>query len=298
MGAQHGRPALRRILPPEKSDLVNVSPTGSGDRPPNTFAAAQRSDEKRERRQQIQQRVLDEGFVRTAALAEQFEVSLMTVHRDLDVLQSQGWLRKVRGGATSLTSSAFHGGVSERMTTMADTKRRLANAALELVVSGQTVALDDSTTCLPLAERLTERTPLTVITNFFPVMKRLAGESGINLVSLGGTYFPAYDAFLGLETARAAAAYHADALFMSTTAIIRARCYHQSQETVHVKQALMESATRRVLIVDHTKFTHEGLHALAPLTAFNIVLVDSALPAEEQVRIRGLGVDLRVIGRS
>lgn len=157
--------------------------------------------------------------MRAAGLAEQFGVSLMTIHRDLDALQSQGWLRKVRGGATALPSDVFHGDVSQRMAAMADVKRRLAHTALDLVVPGQTIMLDESTTCLHLAQRLAERTPLTVITNFLAVIKLLAGEPGITLVDLGGTYFPAYDAFLGLRTAEAAQSVRADVLFMSTTAI-------------------------------------------------------------------------------
>lgn len=221
----------------------------------------------------------------------------MTIHRDLDALQSQGWLRKVRGGATALPSDVFHGDVSQRMAAMADVKRRLAHTALDLVVPGQTIMLDESTTCLHLAQRLAERTPLTVITNFLAVIKLLAGEPGITLVDLGGTYFPAYDAFLGLRTAEAAQSVRADVLFMSTTAISHGRCYHQSQETVHVKRALIDSAARRVLLVDHSKFSRQGLYTLAPLTAFDTVLVDDGLPPEEQRRIRDAGVALRVVRR-
>lgn len=256
-----------------------------------------RSDEQRERRERIRERVANDGFVRASDLAEQSGVSLMTVHRDLDALQSQGWLRKVRGGATTLSSTVFHGNVSDRMAAMADVKNQLAAAALRLVAPGQSIMLDDSTTCLRMAERLTERTPLTVITNFLPAVKMLAGEPGVNLIALGGTYFPAYDAFLGLQTAESAASFRADTLFMSTTAISHGRCYHQSQETVHVKRALIESAARRVLVADHTKFTREGLYTLAPLTVFDTVLVDGGLPAEEQRRLRDLGVPLKVVGR-
>ncbi|MGW0733064.1 DeoR/GlpR family DNA-binding transcription regulator [Streptomyces sp. NPDC002851] len=256
-----------------------------------------RTDAQGERRQLIRDRIAAEGFVRAADLAGQFGVSVMTIHRDLDALQSQGWLRKVRGGATALSSTVFHGDVHERIAAMAETKRQLADAAVNLIAPGQTLMLDDSTTCLHLAERLGQRTPLTVITNFLPAVKLLAGEPGISLVVLGGTYFPAYDAFLGLRTAEAAASYRADVLFMSTTAITKGRCYHQSQETVHVKRALLESASQRVLLADHTKFTREGLHALAPLTDFDVVLVDSGLPPQEQRRIRDLGVTLKVVGR-
>ncbi|MEB3369812.1 sugar phosphate isomerase family [Saccharopolyspora mangrovi] len=96
---------------------------------------------------------------------------------------------------------------------------------------GHTIMPDESTTCLHLAERLAERAPLTVISHFQPVIAMHTAAPGINVISLGGEYFPAYDAFLGLCTAEGVAKVRADTLFMSTTAVSHGRCYHHSQET-------------------------------------------------------------------
>ena len=51
-----------------------------------------------QRQEQIADYVLQQSFVRVQELADLFNVSLMTVHRDLDELETQGILRKVRGG--------------------------------------------------------------------------------------------------------------------------------------------------------------------------------------------------------
>ncbi|KNB53205.1 DeoR/GlpR family DNA-binding transcription regulator [Streptomyces caatingaensis] len=252
-------------------------------------------DAQEERRRRLRELVTGRGFVRTAALAEEFGVSVMTVHRDLDALQSQGWLRKVRGGASALPSAHFHGSVAERLRTMSRTKHRLAAAAAELLAPGQVVMIDDSTTCLPLTRHLPGSTPLTVVTNSLPAVSALAREPGVSLIALGGTYFPAYDAFMGPHTAQSAEAYRADVLFLSTTAVTGGRCYHMSPETVQVKRAMMASAARRVLLVDHTKFAHQGLHALAPLTAFDLVVTDEAAPAAEVRRLREQGVAVRAV---
>ncbi|MDN3296063.1 DeoR/GlpR family DNA-binding transcription regulator [Streptomyces ficellus] len=257
-----------------------------------------RMDAQEERRRKLRDLVTDKGFARTSDLAEEFGVSVMTIHRDLDALQSQGWLRKVRGGASCLPSTQFHGSVSERMTTMARTKHRLARAAAELLAPGQIVMLDDSTTCLSLARQMADHTPLTVITNSLPAISALAKEPGVSLIALGGTYFPAYDAFMGLHTAHSVESFRADVLFMSTTAVTGGRCYHMSPETVQVKRAMMASAGRRVLLVDHTKFANQGLYALAPLTDFDLVLVDEAAPAAEVRRLRDIGVDVRTVDTS
>ncbi|TJZ57085.1 DeoR/GlpR transcriptional regulator [Streptomyces piniterrae] len=254
-----------------------------------------RVEAQEERRRRIRDSVIARGFVRTADLAEEFGTSLMTAHRDLDALQAQGWLRKVRGGATGLPSAQFHGSVAERMATMAQTKQLLARAAATLLVPGQTVLLDDSTTCLLLANEATEHTPLTVITNSLPAITTLSKEPGISLITLGGAYFPAYDAFMGLHTADAVRAFRADVLFMSTTAVTNGRCYHTSPETVQVKRAMMESAARSVLVADHTKFTKDGLYALAPLTDFDLLIVDDGLPAEQVRAVRAGGTEVMVV---
>ncbi|WP_410813204.1 DeoR/GlpR family DNA-binding transcription regulator [Micromonospora sp. 067-2] len=248
----------------------------------------------RERRDIIRRRVVDEGYVRIEELASTHRVSLMTVHRDLDVLQSEGWLRKVRGGATAQPSALYHGDVRHRVEAMADVKRQLAETALTLVEPGQSIMIDESTTGLSLAGLLPTRGPLTVITNFLAVVNRLAGEPGIDLIGLGGAYYPAYDAFLGMRTSEAIRQLRADILFMSTTAITNGICYHQSQETVAVKRALMDSAARRVLLVDHSKFTKQGLHNLAPLTDFDLVVLDPATPEPTLAALRARGVPLLV----
>lgn len=262
---------------------MSLEPVSEG--PPDVVAP-------RERREHIRSRVVDEGFVRIEELATAFGVSLMTIHRDLDVLQREGWLRKVRGGATAQPSALYHGDVRHRVEAMADAKRQLAVAALELVEAGQSVMVDESTTGLALAQLLPQRGPLTVISNFLAVIKLLAGEAGVDLIALGGAYYPAYDAFLGLRTTETIRSLQADVLFMSTTAVTRGQCFHQSQETVAVKRALMEAADRRVLIIDHTKFSKHGLHQLAPLTAFDLVIVDSGIDPKDLEDLQAQGVPL------
>ena len=95
--------------------------------------------------------VLTQPFVAVKDLARMFDVSVMTIHRDLDELEVQGILRKVRGGATPQPSSIFESNARYRVTVARAEKQALAKFALTLIEPGHAVVVDDSTTGLTLA---------------------------------------------------------------------------------------------------------------------------------------------------
>lgn len=252
----------------------------------------------RERRSRIVDLVAARGSVRIEDLARDLGVSVMTIHRDLDELGKAQLLRKVRGAATALPSALFESGVPVRLARQQREKVALARAALQHVEPGQAIMLDDSTTGIYLARLLSARTPATVITNFLAVMRELTDKPEIRLIGLGGAYFEWADAFMGSMTIDAIESLRADVVVMSTSAITDGVCYHQSQDTVMFKKAMLGAAALRILCVDHTKFVRRALHALAPLTSFDLVLVDDQTPFETLEQMRSSGVSLEVVSLS
>lgn len=238
-----------------------------------------------ERRERIAQHVLEHDMVAAKDLAALFDVSLMTVHRDLDELERQGVLRKSRGGATPQPSSLFESNVRFRLSAALAEKRALATYALGLVEPGQAVLLDDATTTLALARLLPRLAPITVITNFLATIKELSGLEGVRLIALGGEYLRSHDSFVGVVCERAIAALRADIFFMSTAAVSEGYAFHQEQEIVSVKRAMLVAATRKVLLVDGGKLGKVALHRLAPLRDFDLVVVDAGV---DEARLREL----------
>ena len=60
-----------------------------------------------DRKQAIMDLLVEQRAVDLDDLAERFAVSKMTIHRDLDDLESEGLLRKMRGGATMESGTQF-----------------------------------------------------------------------------------------------------------------------------------------------------------------------------------------------
>lgn len=245
-----------------------------------------------ERQTAIAELVTAAGNLRIDEVAERLGVSTMTVHRDLDALVSRGLIRKSRGYVSAAATSLFEASTGYRSAQNPAIKRAVADAVLDLVVPGSALLLDDSTTGLHLAERLAERAPLTVITNFLPVVQTLAGSQDVDLICLGGQYYPWSESFMGKVTLDALAALRADVFVMSTSAVTDDQCFHPTQETVMVKRAMFSSASKRILYVDHTKFERRALHALGRLDEFDVLVVDDQLPDERRRHLERLDVEL------
>ncbi|WP_326825394.1 DeoR/GlpR family DNA-binding transcription regulator [Streptosporangium sp. NBC_01756] len=238
------------------------------------------------RRQAMAERVMRQGSASVAELAEAFGISVMTVHRDLDELERQGMVRKFRGGATAQASNVFESNIAYRRAAHQEEKEAIARHVARLVEPGISIMLDDSTTALAVARRLGGITPLTVVTNFLEAVKLLAGAPGIRLMALGGEYHPTHDSFLGVSCVDAVEAMNTDMVVVSTSAVSDRCAFHQEQEIVVVKQAMLRSASRRVLAVDHSKLDRVALHRVAPLDAFDLIVVDSRAPADVVQRLR------------
>lgn len=232
-----------------------------------------------DRREQIAAIVLANAATSARDLATRFAVSPMTIHRDLDELERRGVLRKTRGGATAQPSSLFESNVRYRLTSATREKEALAHYALTLIEPGQAVLLDDATTTLALARLLPELVPLTVITNYLATIQALHASPGIRLIALGGEYFPSHDSFTGIVCEGSIAALRADIFLMSTSAVSNGAAYHQEQEIVAVKRAMLRAAARRVLLIDHGKLGKTALHRLADLSEFDLIVVDDGVDA-------------------
>lgn len=267
-------------------------PDGRGAEP---AALAQADLSPSDRRDRIAEYVLGRDWAAARDLAAMFDVSLMTIHRDLDELERMGVLRKMRGGATPQPSSLFESNVRYRMTVADAEKQALARYALGQIEPGQAVMLDESTTCLALARLLPARIPLTVITNALTVVQELKSVKDIHLIVLGGDYWPRHEAFCGLACEATASALRADILFMSTTAISNSIAFQPDQDIAIAKRAMIAAAARRVLLVDHSKFGRVALHRLAPLRDFDLVVIDDGIDESGLRQLRQAQVPFEVV---
>jgi DeoR/GlpR family transcriptional regulator of sugar metabolism len=249
------------------------------------------------RRALIAEFVRTRGTARIDELADQFGVSTMTIHRDLDHLHDKGMLRKVRSGAEAPPSEMSERNVDLRRVLNLAEKQAVARAGVAWAadrVELAAVALDDSTTALHALPLLRPHLPLTLITNFLPAINEVSAEPRIRLNAIGGDFVPEFSSFLGPQATRALGDMHYDVVFMSVPAVSRGGCFHPSSAAAELKRAFMAGAEIRVLLIDHTKFTRRAMHRICDLTDFDAVVVDAGIDDEERERLERSGVTLVV----
>jgi len=247
------------------------------------------------RREEIADHVIKLGQVRIDDLVAHFGVSRMTIHRHVDQLARQGVLRKLHGAVTVQPSGLYESAFRYRATVGRAEKDALARAALDYVEPGQAVMLDDSTTANAVAPLLLDLKPLTVITNSVPTGALVTDVDDIDFISLGGQYHRTYNAYIGIVCETAISQLRANVLICSASAISGTKAFIQDQHVVRVKQAMMDAATRRILLVDHSKFDKVALHVFADLTGFDTVVTTDGLSDAQAQSLERSGVRLRIV---
>lgn len=231
------------------------------------------------RQRQMFEHLAETSTATAAELAALTGMSLMTVHRDIDDLARRGILRKFHGGVSMLPTTVFESSSEFRLQTQTQAKAELARAALAFVEPGMSVMLDDSTTVLALARLLPTVGPLTVITNYRQVIELLREEEDIQVIVVGGRYSRAHDSFIATPSNSDVDSYAVDVVFQSTSTMGPVMTYHQEQDIVQMKRAMLRAGTTRVLMMDGSKVGRTSLHRYVPVADFtDVVLTDDVDP--------------------
>ncbi|NDK88864.1 DeoR/GlpR transcriptional regulator [Gordonia desulfuricans] len=254
-----------------------------------------RGESAAQRRRDIADFLLTHSTSTAQELADRFNVSLVTAHRDLDALARKGVVRKFHGGVTAQPSSVFESSIEYRFGAALTEKAAIAAHAAALIEPGMSVILDSSTTNLHLLDPLEAVRPLTLITNFVPVISRAAEWEDVRLVVLGGEYDVRHASTHGISCQEAARQIRADIGFFSFAGVDRRGVYHPEQHVAASKAAMLESASRRVILADGSKIGRTALHRIAPLDDFERLITDDTAPADVVTALRTGGTEVSVV---
>ena len=246
-----------------------------------------------ERQQEILRIARDGGRVDVLSLAEEFQVTAETIRRDLKALDRAGLVRRVHGGAIPVGRLDFEPDLTERESTAADEKDRIAKAALaELPAEGTTI-LDAGTTVARVAAAIPLESALTVVTHSLPIAARLADHPGIQLHLVGGRVRNRTRAAVDAWALRAYGEIRADVVFVAANGFSAGQGLTTPDlAEAAVKRAAVAAARRVVLLADSTKYGQEHFARFGDLSDVDLLITDSGLSPEDTAAIERGGTEV------
>jgi DeoR/GlpR family transcriptional regulator of sugar metabolism len=254
---------------------------------------------KAERQSQILEIIQRDGNTTVSDLAERFEVSEMTIRRDLRDLDQQGLLRRVHGGAVSDLGRSYEPPYRLRTTKRVAAKAAIGAAAAELVVDGDSIALDVGTTTLEIARALQHRHNLTILTASLPIANEIATlfslENDVRLILTGGVVRSGELSMFGHIAQNAYHEFHVDKAFVAIGGLsVEGGLTEYNLEDALVKKPLLESAREVIVVADSSKFGQITLCSVGPLSAVDVVVTDSAAPQDMLDQLEEMGIEVIV----
>nr|WP_241191440.1 DeoR/GlpR family DNA-binding transcription regulator [Deinococcus psychrotolerans] len=243
----------------------------------------------------IQHHLYNNGYAQVQELAEATGASIVTIRRDLQRLEEDGIVTRTHGGAKLAEAAgpelAFQSRVQEHL----DAKRAIGEAAYGLLRPHTTIFLDAGTTVLQLARRLRAQVqplPLTIFTNGLGVAQDLVNVEGLSVNLLGGQLRNENLSMVGPYAERLLGEVWFDQLYLGTSAVRGdAQMYTLNSSEASLNRAMIARTSQAILLADSSKFDSSAPYAVAPISAVQTIITDSALDATWKSRLADLKIN-------
>ncbi len=255
-----------------------------------------------ERRRQIASLTAVEGRVNVTELSEKFEVTAETIRRDLAVLDREGIVHRVHGGAVASQSfQTAELSLDARFRSASGAKSAIAKAAVTFLPQDNgSIFLDAGTTINALADLIAvapNAGSLSIVSNSLPIALSLASSGLPDVQLLGGTVRAITQAVVGDTALRTMALMRADVAFIGTNALTldHGLSTADSQEAA-IKSAFVTHARKVVVLCDSTKLGTDYLVSFAPIGSVDVVITDSGAPESFVEQLREHDIEVVIAG--
>lgn len=252
-----------------------------------------------DRRTKITEIVHESGSKTVADLCLLFDVSEMTIRRDLRDLDREGLLRRVHGGAVSSLGRSYEPPYAIRLATNDEKKRAIGRKAAELVLDGDSIALDVGTTTLEIARALHGKRNLTIITASLPIVNEIVSDlsltSDVRLILAGGILRAGELSMTGHIAARTYSDFHVDKAFIGVGGIsLEDGLTEYNLEDALVKKPFIQNAQQRIVVADSSKIGRTTFTSVAALSIVDIIITDADIRKEMLNSLQERGIEVIV----
>jgi DeoR/GlpR family transcriptional regulator of sugar metabolism len=228
------------------------------------------------RRQAILDHLKEVDFVDINSLQKQFDVSYMTIRRDIDILEMQGDVSRIYGGVKFQNNKGIHDlSIEERFKNNIESKVAIAKKAVDFIVDGDVIGLDASTTALQMCNFLLDM-EITVITNSIHAALQLSNSQTVNTMLYGGVVRKSALTLVGPMIYDFEKIFNLNKSFISAKSICaRSGLSDITLEESEVKKSLIRRSKEVFVLADHTKIDTTSIYTVCDVDSIDYLIVDN-----------------------
>ena len=238
------------------------------------------------------------GFVRITDVANELGVTKVTIRKDVKILESKGLLYKVHGSARPANPHVADMDVHVKDNINRDSKRLIAQRALELLEDNDSIIVASGSTIYGFAEEIKARQwhHLNIVTPFLRLGVLLNEAENVNVVQLGGTVHKKSLSVLGEEACAFARRLH---LFETLLRCGRHRPRTRHHD-LHDRRGEAHAQDDEGVVAEYRagrlfEIGQRGFGRICALEDIDVIITDDRISKKMVAIVEEAGVDLIIV---
>lgn len=246
-----------------------------------------------ERQSKILESLENVKYISVSELSEKLNVSVVTIRKDLSILENEGYLHRTHGGASKQLRYVFDQAISEKESLNVDEKMRIAAKAVNYIKEGDFIILSSGTTTNFLAQKLHDYRNLTVLTSSLRIALETCKNTNINTIHLGGEVRKNSTATVGVFAEETLSNFLCSTLFLGIEGLdLDFGISTTNAGEAHLSKKMLERVDKTIVLADSSKIHKRGFGFICYVEKIDILITDSNIEPSfvEELEKRGVEV--------
>ncbi len=249
---------------------------------------------KEKRIMQILEFLKRDGEVEISMLCRLFNVTDMTIRRDLEDLSKDHNIIRTHGGAMLVMEDLnVEAPYEKRIISKGDLKEKISKKALSLINSREKLFIDSGTTTYYVAKNISNDNRNVVVTNGLNIASEIINRRYISVLLIGGDLRRNTLSTRGALAEEQLQRFKVDTAFLGANSIgTDGNIYVASTSETGFKKCVMQSASQTYILLDSSKFNCYNLISYTHGRDVAGIITDDQVPEETVKKLRDIGINI------
>lgn len=233
------------------------------------------------------------GYVSVAELSKELNVTMVTIRKDLKILEDKGLLYRTHGSATPVAPYVNDRPVDEKKLVRVAEKNNIATKAIDFLQDNEAIIIGSGTTVVAFAQAIPRHLNLTILTGAMNVTMALIDNPNVELVQLGGVVRRSSSSVVGHYAEEMIRHFACNTLFLSVDGIdLEFGLTTTNLMEAHLNMQMIGAVQKTIILADSSKFGKKGFGRIASLEDVDVVISDQGLSAHYIEKLEEKGIEV------